>query len=151
MLRIFVSVFMTVLLAQPASASTREEQAREMAECGYLAVIAAEDAKGTLRQNLVREVADFTNLYYAFAQIERPTHNSAGISMEMLKRMIEDGRSLHARRLAGMSQKNALRLSNGLLDTCRADLSMFAAKMRTNSGLVPAPAAPLSGPILPQR
>ena len=136
MLRIFVSLLFSILLAQPASASTREERAREMAECGYLAVLAAEDAAGPLRRDLVSDIADFTNLFCAYARIDRPV-TGQGVSSDMLGRLVTEGRALHARRLTAMSPQNALRLSNRMLQTCRSDLSLLVLKMRTEAGLSP--------------
>ena len=136
MLRVFVSVFLFVILTQPANAATREERAREMAECGYLAVLAAGSAEGAERTSLVKDAVDFTNLFYAYSDLERPIQGQ-GITADMLDHVSEAGFAVHARRLTAISEANALRLSNRILTTCRMDLELLIVKLRADAGLPP--------------
>ena len=107
-----------------------------MAECGYLAVLAADTATGEERTKLVRDVVDFTNLFYAYSELERPVAGRT-VSADMLERVSEAGFAVHARRLTAISEVNALRLSNHILATCRADLNLLIVKLRADAGLPP--------------
>lgn len=116
-----------------AVAAPADDRAREMAECGYLAHVAVEQMKALPERpevfdQVVRDVVDFTNLYYHLADIDRPTKGD-GINGQMLFETARVGKRIHDARTRAMSPKNALKLSNTVLNTCRADLAILAGKL----------------------
>lgn len=122
-----------VVLGLPANAAAPDERAREIAECGYLAHIAVQQMRDkpdrpAVYDDVVRDVVDFTNLYYLISRTERP-HDKNSITFDMLMKMATVGENVHSRRTLAMSPKNALRLSNRILDDCRTDLRLMGKKM----------------------
>jgi len=104
-----------------------------MAECGYLASLAVEQLSNqpdqrVLFEDVVRDVVDFTNLYYIMSQIQ-PLATDGTITNEMLLKVTAEGKLIHDRRTSSMSPKNALSLSNKVLSNCRADLSSVYQKL----------------------
>jgi len=128
-----IGIILALLTATPAAAMTR---AAEIAECGFLANAAVVQLKERADQQpdydaLRRDVVALTWLYYHVSDRDAP-YDGPGISPEMLKTIANKGRAIHARRVAGMGQANALKLANRVLADCRLDLSLFAKKDRAN-------------------
>lgn len=126
-------VVILVLLGLPAKAAAPDARAREIAECGYLAHIAVQQMRNkserpAVYDDVVRDVVDFTNLYYLISRTERP-HDKNNITFDMLMKMATVGADVHTRRTLAMNPGNALRLSNRILNDCRTDLRLMGKKM----------------------
>lgn len=104
-----------------------------MAECGYLAHMAVQqmkklDERPAVYNEVVTDVIDFINLYYHHSDLDRPVEDGK-INGEMLYVAASAGKEIHDARTRAMSPKNALRLSNTVLNRCRTDLHLFAKKL----------------------
>ena len=116
-----------------AMAAPADDRAREMAECGYLAHMAVQqmkklDERPAVYDEVVTDVIDFINLYYHHSDLDRPVKDGR-INGEMLFVAVSAGKEIHDARTRAMSPKNALRLSNTVLNRCRTDLHLFAKKL----------------------
>ncbi len=121
-------------LASPAHGSDRET--REIAHCGYLTFLAAdqlyEAGESADRQDaMIADLVDFSSIYAALTA-RGNLENSADLSPALLADMTSLGHSVHSERIRSMSTPNALRLTNRLLNDCRADLRLFEIKMRAS-------------------
>ena len=122
-----------LIAATTASAETRDRDARKMAECGFLTLTAVQEMQGEENRppfydDFVRNVVDFTNLYYAMSQSDRPVSGER-VSNEMLQKIVDVGKQEHRLRLSAMSKENAIRLSNRMLRDCTTDLADLIARV----------------------
>lgn len=133
-IRAFVFLAGFVMAAQ-AHGATNEERARAMAECGYLTAVVADQVRKTSPEYdvLVREVVDFTNLFFAFSG--KQVSSTSRVTLAMLSHMTEIGYLVHERRLTAISERNAIRLSNRILQDCRTDLQLLGRKYATEAGI----------------
>lgn len=120
----------------PSVAAAQGDRAGYYAECGFLAHVAVEqmkkrDAPSSDIRSVRNDVVAFTQMYYRAAAQPVP-HTGSGISYEMLQTIVNAGVKVHKRRISGISDQNALRLSNRVLDDCRSDWAMFAKKETLN-------------------
>lgn len=131
---IFRSLCCAYLLFFSASVAQGESRrALEMAECGYLTALVVEqmselDPKPEALDEVIQDVVDFTNLYYVISNRDRPAKGN-GITFEMYRVVTDEGRAIHERRIAAISEKNSLKLSNKVLQQCRTDLRLLGAKL----------------------
>lgn len=107
--------------------------ATELAECGYLShrlvmEMQGRNDLGAAYNNAVRDVIDFTNLYYIVDGRPRPTAGPR-ITSQMLTRITQVGSRVHHARVRAMDDANALKLSNTVLATCQSDLNLFGQKI----------------------
>ena len=121
-----------VICVFPGVALAQSDRARDVAECGFLAHVAVEQMKKRAERpavfdDVVRDVVGLTRAYYLARDMPIP-HTGPGISSTMLKTVVNAGHAVHARRVRGISAKNALLLSNRVLETCRLDFALFAQK-----------------------
>ena len=122
-----------MLCVTPALAQIPREQARQVAECGYLATLAVEQLANApdrkeLFEDVVQNVVDFTSLYFLMSQGVSPTTDGT-ITNDMLLEVAAIGKAEHDRRISSMSRQNALRLSNRVLQDCRSDLQEMHEKL----------------------
>ena len=129
----FLIGLVLVVFASGASAETRDQQARKMAECGFLTLTAVQEMRAqserpAFYQDFVRNVVDFTNLYYVMSRRDRLVDGN-GVNDEMLQTMAGVGQEAHLTRVLAMSRENAAKLSNRLLRDCAQDLSQIIAEI----------------------
>jgi len=115
-------------------AEGQSRRALEMAECGYLIGLAAEQlhAKGEasdVLDTVVGEIIDFTNLYYHLADLERPSEGPA-LSLSMYQTIMEVGQGVFDKRIVGISAQTSNKLANTVMNTCRQDLQLLGLKLR---------------------
>ena len=125
--------FAYVLCFDVAMAQSQSLRAVEMAECGYVSALAAQQLQGQPEREgdldkVVSYVVDFTNLYYALRGKD-VLQQGEGITQDMYRETTEKGRVLFERRISAMSRENATKLANTLLVTCQEDLLELAKKI----------------------
>ncbi len=118
------SVCFAYLLCFSASMAQGEgRRAIEMAECGFLGSVAA-DQMSDLQERpaaldgVIADVIDFTNLYYHFSG-RVASQDDQSISFEMYQTVRRVGGAHFQRRAGSMSSQNTVLLANRLLSRCR--------------------------------
>ena len=116
-----------------ALAATADDRANAMAECGYLAHVAVEQMKKLPERprvfgEVVQDVVVFANLYFQLKDPDR-TGGMTGLTGAMLYETATVGKAAHDKRTRAMSPRNALRLSNTVLNACRMDLRLLGPKL----------------------
>ena len=125
--------FAYLLFFSAAFAQTPDKEARAIAQCGYLAFIAAEQLQDSGAQperldEMVADIVDFTAIFTALTARDN-TGDVAEFTTEQLVAMTRTGQEVHSLRIRSMSEKNAVRLSNRILSDCRQDLALLAMKL----------------------
>ena len=125
--------FAYLLCFNASMAQGESRRALEMAECGYLVGLAAEQlhARDTASEDLdmvVGEVIDFTNLYYHLAGLERPSEGPA-LSLPMYRTIMDVGQRTFSKRISGLSVETSNKLANTLMAQCRQDLQLLGLKL----------------------
>lgn len=133
-MRIWGFCFAYVLFFSASMAQGESRRALEMAECGYLVGLAAEQlhARDEASEDLdivVGEIIDFTNLYYHLADLERPADGPA-LSLSMYRTIMDVGQSVFEKRISGMMAETSNKLANRVMTTCREDLRLLGLKLR---------------------
>ncbi len=133
-MRLWSLTFGFLLLATASFAQMENKRALEMAECGYLLGLAAEQLheSGDAEEDLtlvVGEVIDYTNLYYLLSGRDRPIEGD-GLSLAMYETVMDVGRTAFGRRIVGISDGASNRLANTVMTTCREDLRLLGLKLR---------------------
>ena len=77
---------------------------------------------------VVQDVVAFSNLYF---RLKDPawSEKMVGLTGAMLFETAKVGKAVHDARTRAMSPQNALRLSNTVLNRCRADLRLLGPKL----------------------
>ena len=125
--------FAYMLCFDVAMAQGQSLRAVEMAECGYVSALAAQQLQGQPERKddlntVVSYVVDFTNLYYALSGKEG-LQEGERITQEMYRETTERGRIRFEERIGSMSRKNATKLANTMLVNCQEDLFELAKKI----------------------
>lgn len=115
-------------------AQGESRRALEMAECGYLLGLAAEqiharDEMSDDLQILVGEIVDYTTLYYFHSDQGAPSGDGQ-MSLAMYSEIMDRGRTAFNRRIVGMQAKTSNKLANRVMWTCREDLQLLGLKLR---------------------
>jgi len=133
-MKIWSWCFAYMLFFSATMAQGESRRALEMAECGYLLGLAAEQlhASDETSEDLdlvVGEIIDFTNLYYHLGGFERPTDGPA-MTLAMYENIMDVGRRVFDRRISGMRPVTSNKLANRVMLTCREDLHLLGLKLR---------------------
>lgn len=128
-MRIIGCLLIGLLGAVPSAEAQAElQKTRDVAECGYLSLMAlaqhreAKSPKSTT-EKIYRDTLQFAGLYSALSGVAKST-----VSNENVVEMAKLGEAIHKAKIRAMSSENALRLSNRVLETCRFDLAIFKDK-----------------------
>ena len=116
-------------------AEASDRQTREIAHCGYLTFIAADQAyrAGVDKERIdivIGDLVDFSAIFASLTEREN-LDQPAQITPELVTHMTTMGQQVHSARVRSMSPENALRLSNNLLHECREDLHILGMKLGT--------------------
>jgi len=132
--KIWSTCFAYLLCFNATMAQSESRRALEMAECGYLLGLVAEqlharDETSDDLQRIVGEIVDYTNLYYFHSGQDSPLANS-NMSLAMYTEIMDRGRDVFNRRIVGMQVETANKLALRVMDTCREDLHLLGLKLR---------------------
>ncbi len=133
-MKIWSVCFAYLLCFNATMAQGESRRALEMAECGYLLGLAAEqlharDEKSDDLQMLVGEIVDYAILYYFHNGEESPMPDG-GLSLAMYTEIMDRGRNVFNRRIVGMQENSSNKLANRVMGTCREDLHLLGLKLR---------------------
>lgn len=133
-MRIWSLCFAYVLFFNASMAQGESRRALEMAECGYLVGLAAEQLHASSETSealdqVIDDVVDFANLYYHLSGLERPVA-APKLSLAMYQRIMKVGREVFDRRTVGISAKTSNKLASNVMATCREDLRLLGLKLR---------------------